>query len=70
MPKKDFEKLKTQGAVELAKSVAEAREKLWNMQRELNDGKLKNVRALQVVRREIARMLTLLQIKKTAEAKK
>jgi ribosomal protein L29 len=70
MKRKDFEKIQNRSAAELRKDVAEIRERLWTTQREIAVGKVKNVRAGREIRKDIARMLTLVQQKSVKEAKK
>ncbi len=66
MKRKDFEKIQTMSAAELVGSISEAREKLWTTKRDIEAGKAKNVKAGRGVRRDIARMLTLLNSKHEA----
>lgn len=67
MKTKDIQKLKNKSAEELKKEVAEKKEKLWELKKDVVSGKLKNVRAPREAAKEIARMLTLIKEK---EAKK
>jgi ribosomal protein L29 len=60
MKKADLAKLKNRSAEELRKEVAESKEKLWELRREIAGGKIKNVKARSVLRRDIARMMTAL----------
>jgi ribosomal protein L29 len=66
MKRKDFEKLKTKSQAELTADVATAKEKLWQLGRDIAGGKVKNVREVRQVRIDIARMLTLLNSKHEA----
>lgn len=59
MKKADLAKLKNRSAEELRKEVAEVKEKLWELRREIASGKVKNTKARTALRRDIARMLTL-----------
>lgn len=63
MKKTDFEKLKNRTVAELSKDLAEAKEKLWTMKREIENGKQKNVRSAAALRRDIARIGTLIKSK-------
>ena len=66
MKKKEFEKFKNHSAAELKKDIAEKKEKLFLLMKDLSSGKLKNVHELRVARKDIARMLTLVNNKPTA----
>ncbi len=70
MKKNDIAKLKSRSAVELRKDAAEAREKIWNLRREIAGGKIKNVRLKRTMRRDVARLLTLAHLQETATAAK
>jgi len=63
MKTKDFQKLKNRSVTELKKDVVDLREKLWQTKREINDGKIKNVRSAAALRRDIAKTLTLIKEK-------
>ncbi len=63
MKRKDIENLKTRSADELRKTAKEQQDKLWDMQKELREGKLKNVHAVKTLKRDIARALTFLKNK-------
>lgn len=63
MKKTDFQKLKTQTQAELKAGVVNAREKLWQVSRQVLGGKTKNVREIRAARVEIAQLLTLLNAK-------
>jgi large subunit ribosomal protein L29 len=52
---------------ELEKILKEQREKLEKLKIDLSLGKLKNVREIQMTKREIARILTILNEKKHAK---
>jgi ribosomal protein L29 len=68
MKRKDFEKLKTRSEVELKKELADAIEKLYVAGKDAADGKLKNVRLKATIRKDIAKIKTLMQNSKTAQA--
>lgn len=57
MKRTDVKKLANMSAAELLKNVAESKEKLWEMKRDVASGKVKNAHAITVLRRDIARML-------------
>lgn len=63
MKKTDFEKLKNRTSAELVRDLAETKEKLWTLKHEIENGKQKNVRSAAALRRDIARMGTLIEIK-------
>ena len=63
MKKKEFEQLKTKPKAEWEKSLLEQREKLWSLRTDLAAGKVKNVKEIQIIRKMIARLLTLLNQK-------
>jgi ribosomal protein L29 len=60
MKKKEFEQLKTKNVTELTKVLDERRARLWSLRVELGSGKVKNVREIRRVKRDIARLLTIL----------
>ena len=66
MKRKEFEKIKSRPATELAKDINEKREKLAVLTKDLYSGKLKNVREARAVRKDIARMLTLIAAKQNS----
>ncbi len=68
MKRKDFEKLKNRSEVELKKELAEMVEKLYVAGKDAADGKLKNVRLKATIRKDIAKIKTLMQNSKTAQA--
>ena len=67
MKKNDIKKLVNKTAAELLKDVAEAKEKLWELSRDIASGKQKNPHSRIALRRDIARMLTFAKINKTAK---
>ena len=67
MKKQDVKKLVNKSAAELAKDVSEAKEKLWELVRDIASGKVKNARSKGVLRRDIARMLTVMHTKQTSK---
>lgn len=70
MKKNEFEKMKTRTVVDLQKEVLEQKEKLWNAQREIHDGKLKNVHSAKAIKRTIARLHTAISAQKAQPTKK
>lgn len=61
MKKNELAKLKSQSQAELMKLVAESREKLVQLKRDIAANKTKNVHAASMLRRDIARIMTLMQ---------
>lgn len=60
MKKNERVQLKNASAPELEKRVSEAREKLWALQKDIELGKQKNVKEARSLRKDIARMLTVI----------
>lgn len=60
MKKKDFQELKTKSVADLQATLLEMRDKLWNLKSDLKRGKVKNVRDLRDTKKNIARVLTLI----------
>lgn len=60
MKRKEIEQLKTKPAEELKKSLAEHKDKLWSLKTDLAAGKIKNVKEIKKLKKDIARELTLL----------
>lgn len=65
MKTNEVKKIFSTPAAELRKNIVEAREKLWEMKRDIASGKLKNPYAAIELRRTIARMLTALNTTST-----
>ena len=63
MKRNDIKKLAARSTEELTKEVSEAKEKLWQLGRDLASGKVKDSHAAIKLRRDIARMLTVVQNK-------
>ncbi|MBI2047864.1 MAG: 50S ribosomal protein L29 [Parcubacteria group bacterium] len=59
MDKKQFKEMKTKQAPELKKEAQILRDKLWQLRVDLNSGKVKNVREIRSIRKDIARILTI-----------
>jgi len=64
MKKKDLEQLNTKNKTELLKQLGEHKDKLWSLKVDLASGKVKNVREIHHLKRNIARILTVLSKKK------
>lgn len=63
MKRKDIiSQIKSKPEADLEKELSEYREKLWTLKTDLAAGKVKNVREIRTVKRNIARMLTMLTI--------
>ena len=60
MKKNEREQLKNASVPELQKRVLESQEKLWALQRDIELGKQKNVKEAGLLRKDIARMLTVI----------
>lgn len=58
MTKKDLEQLKAKSKPELAKMLGELKDRLWNLKKDLAAGKVKNVREIRAIKKNIARILT------------
>jgi ribosomal protein L29 len=67
MKKTELAKLKNQTAAELAKTLVESREKLVKLTHEIAGNKVKNVHSANALRRDIARIMTLMQNKPTTK---
>lgn len=65
MKRKEFEELKTKPAAELQQTLRETRERLRALKFDLAAGKTKNIQELRSIKKDIARLLTILR-----EAKK
>ncbi len=61
MKKKELENFKTKPVAELKKDLAAQREKLENLSFDLAAGKVKNIREIRHLRKDIAQILTLLK---------
>jgi ribosomal protein L29 len=60
MKKNERTQLKNASVPELEKRVQDTREKLWALQRDIDLGKQKNVKEARSLRKDIARMLTVI----------
>jgi ribosomal protein L29 len=71
MKTREIKELQNRNLAELEKSVRDAHEKLRNLQLDLAAGKVKNIAELRILRKDIARFLTVLTAKrKEAKAAK
>lgn len=61
MKRKELEQLKTKPSEELKKMLAEHTEKRWSLKEGLLNGKVKNVKEMRDVKKDIARLMTLLK---------
>jgi len=62
MDKKQFQELKTKPAPELQKMLQELRDKLWQLKVDLASGKVKNIKEIKEIKKDIARILTILNL--------
>ena len=60
MDKKEVQQLKIKPTEELKKMLVEYREKLWTLKDAILNGKVKNVKEMRTVRKDIARIMTFL----------
>jgi large subunit ribosomal protein L29 len=63
MKTKEFKQLKDKPEADLKKMLGELKDRLWNFRKDLAAGKVKNVREIHKVKKDIARVLTLLNQK-------
>ncbi|MDI6821110.1 MAG: 50S ribosomal protein L29 [Patescibacteria group bacterium] len=59
MKRKDFETYKNKSVMEIDKDLFDLREKLANLELDLFQGKVKNIREIRKLKRTIAQLLTL-----------
>lgn len=64
MKKKSIQELKNKPKAELLKLLKEARERLRSLRFDLEAGKVKNVAELRKLKKDIARLLTFLNLNK------
>ncbi|KKS96550.1 50S ribosomal protein L29 [Candidatus Giovannonibacteria bacterium RIFCSPLOWO2_01_FULL_43_160] len=64
MAKLKIKDLKNKGGTELAELLSEEREKLLTLKMRARESKVKNVKEAKEIRKNIARMLTILKINK------
>jgi len=65
MKRKEIEKIKGLAVVDLNKDLKEKREKLWKLRGDIAIGKNKNVREANALRKDIARVKTILSSKQS-----
>lgn len=68
MKKKDWKQLKSKSGVDLQKQLVEDRDKLWQLKVDLAAGKVKNVREIRAIRKNVARVLTLIKQEKNVDS--
>ncbi len=64
MNKKEFEVISQKSKIELEKLALEFKDKLWSLKKDLKAGKVKNIKEIKNTRKDIARILTILNSKK------
>lgn len=62
--KEELKELKLKNQTELQKILASSREKLRDLKFKASQNQLKNVREIRVIRKKIARILSLMKMKK------
>lgn len=60
MKSRQFQEMRQKSATELQATAKELREKLWTLRGDLEGGKVKNVRQIREIKKDLARMLTVL----------
>lgn len=60
MKRREFEQLKNKPEAELKNQLTSLRDMLWNLKKDLAAGKVKNVKEIRRVKRDIARIFTIL----------
>lgn len=60
MDKKQFQQAKQKKPADLKKDLKEMRDKLWQLRIDLASGKVKNVREIRGLKKDIARVLTII----------
>ncbi len=58
MNKKEFQEISNKPIEELRKMEADFRDKLWKLTEDLKRGKVKNIREVHELRKDVARVLT------------
>ena len=61
MKRREVQELKTRPPAELEKKFEEFRSSLWSLKKDLAAGKVKNVREIKALKKNIARVLTFLK---------
>ncbi len=62
MDKKQFKEIKNKSLPDLQKEMQTLRDGLWQLKVDLNNGKVKNVREVRAIRKDIARVLTTINL--------
>ncbi len=60
MDKKSFQEIKNKPVNELQAMLKDLRDKLWQLKVDLASGKVKNIKEIKEVKRDIARILTII----------
>ena len=60
MKKTELQKLKNKNQAELTKDLVELKDKLWQLKVDAKSGKVKNVSEIRAIKKNIARIKTLL----------
>jgi len=60
MKRREFEQLKNKPENELLIQLNSLKDNLWDLKKDLVAGKVKNVRQIRVIKKDIARIMTLL----------
>lgn len=63
MKRRQFAEIKNKPPLELQRLLGELRDKLWQLKADLAAGKVKNVREIRVIKKDVARLLTVLKLK-------
>jgi ribosomal protein L29 len=66
MKKSTVEQFNSRNTKELQKQLNDNRDKLWSLKTDLVSGKVKNVREIKKLKRDIARILTVMKSKEQA----
>lgn len=69
MKKKDLQELSAKTEKDLAETLEEKRKDLFKMRMDLKQNKLKNTRGIFMLRKDIARVMTILREKELAQEK-
>ncbi len=67
MKKKEFQEIKTKPVPELQKMMGEFKDKLWTVKNDLIRGKVKNIQELKNIKKDIARLMTLMNQQKVGK---
>lgn len=64
MKKKEFQELKNKPVAELNKMMSDFKERLWNVKNDLLRGKVKNIQEMKTIKKDIARIMTIVNSNK------